>query len=89
MPGSKMLDIVMELCDGTIIDFCENNSRFPKFNVKGIMRDTAEGLQYLHNESIIHKDIKPGNVLLSNKSGRAKLADFGISKQVPEGQTSV
>ncbi|KAL6639025.1 hypothetical protein ACP70R_022755 [Stipagrostis hirtigluma subsp. patula] len=51
--------------------------------------DMAEGLAYLHGfpgGAVVHRDVKPTNVLLS-ESGAAKLADFGVSRIVPEGGT--
>ncbi len=43
-----------------------------------IAHDMAEGLAYLH-PSVVHRDLKPQNILL-DVSGRAKIADFGISR---------
>jgi serine/threonine protein kinase len=47
-------------------------------NVKKIMVDVLLGLEFMHNKKIIHRDIKPGNILLYDD--HAKLCDFGFSK---------
>ena len=44
------------------------------------LQDSAAGLLYLHNVGIIHRDIKPGNILIGGKANNAKIADFGISR---------
>jgi serine/threonine protein kinase len=48
----------------------------------------AEGLEYIHSENLIHRDIKPGNVLIyvdpNTRQITMKLADFGLSKSVNE-----
>jgi serine/threonine protein kinase len=50
-----------------------------------IVRDITYGLEYLHEQGVLHRDLKSGNVLI-NEMMRAKLTDFGVSKII-EGTT--
>ena len=43
-------------------------------------QESAAGLLYLHNVGIIHRDIKPGNILVGGQHKNAKIADYGISR---------
>ena len=91
LSGIEWVDIVMELCHGTIEDYRNDPSLFPKFSNQSICSQSAQGLDYLHNQMqktidqtwyVVHKDIKPTNILLSNNDGNVKLTDFNISKQI-------
>ena len=54
---------------------------FPKLIYTASTRqESAAGLLYLHNVGIIHRDIKPGNILVGGEKKNAKIADYGISR---------
>ena len=62
----------------------------PAYQVAEIARDICYALEYAHSQNIVHRDVKPGNILLPEEGG-AKLMDFGISEAVrtdagPEGE---
>jgi tetratricopeptide (TPR) repeat protein len=56
----------------------------PARRVAEIARDTCYALEYAHSQNVVHRDVKPGNILIPEDGG-AKLMDFGISKVVESG----
>ena len=72
--------IVMEYIEGgrTLQSFCQPNTLLPLEDVVRIIFKCAVGLDYAHRKGVIHRDIKPRNILLT-KSGEVKLADFGVA----------
>ncbi|MBQ8934682.1 MAG: Stk1 family PASTA domain-containing Ser/Thr kinase [Lachnospiraceae bacterium] len=74
--------IVMELVEGiTLKDYIARKGRLSNKETIGIALQTAEGLSEAHKNSIIHRDIKSQNIIIS-KEGRIKIADFGIARAV-------
>jgi serine/threonine-protein kinase len=79
--------MAMELLEGEDLErFCEKDSLLPLRNVLDIIAETADALDYAYTQGVIHRDIKPGNIMLL-KNGHIKVTDFGIAKAVSSSQT--
>jgi serine/threonine protein kinase len=55
------------------------HTRFSQVQAKGYIRDLFSALEFIHARGILHRDVKPSNILLEPQGGQAYLADFGIS----------
>ncbi|KNC54052.1 STE/STE20/MST protein kinase [Thecamonas trahens ATCC 50062] len=77
--------IIMEYCgSGSVADLMSVCKEcLTEEQIGCIMADTLKGLEYLHKNNKIHRDIKAGNILI-NDQGLAKLADFGVSGQLKD-----
>jgi serine/threonine-protein kinase len=85
-PASKKYFIVMEFVDGpTAQERLEKGGRLPLADATQIVVDIARGLEYLHHQRYVHRDIKPGNILIA-PDGSAKLADLGVAKYLENTQ---
>ncbi len=72
--------IVMELVEGiTLKKYIERKGRLDIREALGISIQIAQGLEAAHDNHIIHRDIKPQNIIIS-KEGKVKVTDFGIAK---------
>jgi len=73
--------IAMELVDATSLEeLIVNKGALPEGDVLNIAHDVTSGLKAAHQEDLIHRDIKPGNMLVTAK-GTSKLVDFGLAVQ--------
>ncbi|KAF9152862.1 ATP binding [Linnemannia schmuckeri] len=73
---------------GSIATLLANYGPFSEVLVRSFVKQILEGLDYLHECDIIHRDIKGANILVDNK-GCIKISDFGISKKVEEHLKSI
>jgi hypothetical protein len=82
----RRLYIVMELAQGSLGALFQRYRHMqlpgiPRAELMSYFRDAALGLDYLHDQGICHRDIKPDNLLTCN--GHIKLADFGLARTEP------
>lgn len=79
--------MVMELVEGiTLKDYIEKKGRISPKETISISIQMVTGLQAAHNQHIIHRDIKPQNIIIS-KDGKVKVTDFGIARATTSTQT--
>ncbi|KAF2275217.1 uncharacterized protein EI97DRAFT_475777 [Westerdykella ornata] len=77
--GTESLYIILEYCEnGSLHSICKNFGKFPENLVSLYMSQVLQGLLYLHEQGVIHRDIKGANIL-TTKEGLVKLADFGVA----------
>ena len=79
--GQGLVYFVMGYVDGeSVAARIRRRGRLPAEEVRRIMRETADALSAAHALSVIHRDIKPDNILLEGTRGRVMVTDFGIAK---------
>lgn len=76
------LYFVFEYIEHDLSGLIDSKYSFQPREIKCIMKQLFEALEYLHEKRIIHRDIKTSNILISNDH-RVKLADFGLARQMP------
>ncbi|ABO99991.1 predicted protein, partial [Ostreococcus lucimarinus CCE9901] len=86
----KMLDafetnmefvVVMEFAQGVLYDVLEHDARLPEKEVRMIARQLVDALYYLHSNRVIHRDLKPQNILIGTDRC-VKVCDFGLARSM-------
>ncbi|HEX9337013.1 MAG TPA: Stk1 family PASTA domain-containing Ser/Thr kinase, partial [Pseudonocardiaceae bacterium] len=81
--------IVMEYVDGrTLRDIVKGEGPLPAKRAMEIMADVCAALDFSHRHGIVHRDVKPANVMIT-KTGAVKVMDFGIARALADGQAAV
>lgn len=85
-----LLYLVMEAVGGgSLAERLEREHRLPLEDASRIFAEVASALAHAHKRGVIHRDIKPQNVLLDGESGRALVTDFGIARTAEGGSLTM
>ncbi|GIE96385.1 Stk1 family PASTA domain-containing Ser/Thr kinase [Paractinoplanes rishiriensis] len=87
--GEKLPFIVMEFVNGrTLKEVLAEEQRLQARRALEIIADICAALEFSHRHGIIHRDIKPGNVMIT-QNGQVKVMDFGIARALASGATTM
>ncbi|ORC86183.1 protein kinase [Trypanosoma theileri] len=73
--------VVMEYAQGELFEILEDDKKLPEDVVQRIAKQLVQALHYLHSNRIMHRDMKPQNILIG-QNGSVKLADFGFARSM-------
>lgn len=77
-----VLAIVMQFVDGeTLTDRVQRTGPLDPSDLARLLQDTAWALGYAHGRGIVHRDVKPDNLMIERGTGRVLIMDFGIARQ--------
>ena len=80
---------VMEFVRGqTLYDFLKSRGRLTVVEACRCVRQALIGLQHAHQQGLVHRDLKPQNLMLTRDAGQIKILDFGLAKAVSENRQS-
>ena len=75
--------MIMEYVDGLSLEQAlKKNGRFPLQDALNIINQTCLALAYAHEQGVVHRDIKPPNIMLTNPENKVKVVDFGVAKML-------
>jgi len=77
--------VMAHVTGGNLATLLGRAPRPPIEEVRRIVREIADALEYAHERGVVHRDIKPDNILLDADGGRAMVTDFGIARAIEAG----
>lgn len=72
------LDLIFELCDTSLEDMVKDKTKLSEETILKFYEQSLDALGYLHSKNIVHRDIKPGNIIIKGED--VKICDFGSAK---------
>ena len=83
--GGLVFYVMTYIAGGTLADQVAKRGPLPASDAARILREVAWTLAYAHAQGVIHRDVKPENILIEEASGRAMVTDFGIARVTQAG----
>ena len=85
--SSGNIEIYMELCDMDLDTYIQRNTNITMKEMKVFMNEIIDAVEYTHSKQVVHRDIKPQNILMKKEGGKyvTKLCDFGIANDLDPG----
>ena len=81
--------LVMDYVEGrTLDDYLAEKGKLSEDETVKLLKPIANALDYAHSQGVVHRDVKPGNVMI-DKSGHPYILDFGIAREIQETMTRV
>lgn len=85
-PATKTPALIMEYVDTGDQDFRKLYRTFTDFDVKYYIYEILKGLDYCHSMGIIHRDVKPHNIMIDHKRRKLRIIDWGLAEFYHPGQ---
>eukprot|EP00485_Elphidium_margaritaceum_P000912 CAMPEP_0202692960 /NCGR_PEP_ID=MMETSP1385-20130828/7201_1 /ASSEMBLY_ACC=CAM_ASM_000861 /TAXON_ID=933848 /ORGANISM="Elphidium margaritaceum" /LENGTH=1378 /DNA_ID=CAMNT_0049348571 /DNA_START=26 /DNA_END=4160 /DNA_ORIENTATION=+ len=81
--SEDIINVILDFCDGgDMLEYIQEHGAYKADKARRLFKQMIDAVDYLHSLNIAHRDLKPDNILLTDKEGETlKISDFGISRQ--------